>query len=87
MTLLVVIFTALLGLLVYFRQKEREPVRQRYLDNGIDLIVDNISAAWQLFQQNWARCLLLLKTYQDLKNDTPPAMYKKPFFKADPNAL
>jgi hypothetical protein len=69
-TLLVVIFTAVIGRWVYFRQKEYELVRQRYLENGIDLIVDHIASALQLFQQNWARSLLLLKIYRDLKNDT-----------------
>ena len=85
--LLVVVAAALLGLWAYFRQKEYELVRQRYLENGIDLIVDQVAKVLHLFQQNWTRCFLILKTFRDLKDDTPVYLYSEPFEHIDPNAF
>lgn len=86
-TLLVVVVTALLGLWAYFRQKEYELVRQRYLENGIDLIVDQVASCLHLFQQNWTRCFLILKTFRDLKDDTPEQLYSEQFQRIDPNSF
>jgi hypothetical protein len=78
---------ALFGILIFFRQKEYELVRKRYLEDGIDEIVDQTAKALHLYQQNWTRCFLILKTYRDLKDDTPKELYSEPFPTADPNAF
>ncbi len=85
--LLLVIVAALLGLWAYFRQKEYELVRERYLENGIDLIVDQVASSLHIFQQNWTRCILILKTFRDLGHDTPSRLYSEPFLRVDPNAF
>ena len=78
---------ALFGIWVFFRQKEYELVRKRYLEDGIDKIVDQIAKALHLYQQNWGRCFLILKTYRDYKDDTPKDLYSKPFPAVDSNAF
>jgi len=78
---------ALFGIWFFFRQKEYEVVRKRYLEEGIDHIVAQIAGALHLFQQNWTRCLLILKTYRGLKDDTPRELYSKAFHTVDPNAF
>jgi uncharacterized membrane-anchored protein YhcB (DUF1043 family) len=63
--LIVGLALAYFGLRLYFRQKEYEIVKQRYLENSLDIIageLENISSA---FSHNWARCLDILKEYRD----------------------
>jgi hypothetical protein len=80
-----VILAALLGIMMFFRQKEYELVRKRYLEEGVDKIVDQVAQALHIYQQNWSRCFLILKTYRDLKDDTRKELYSSPFAAVDPS--
>lgn len=50
----------------YFRQKEYELIQQRYLVEGIDVVISEAEEAMNCFHFNWARCLEVLKAYRDL---------------------
>lgn len=56
---------AYFGLRLYFRQKEYEIVKQRYLEQSIDVISGELESISSAFSHNWARCLDLLKEYRD----------------------
>jgi hypothetical protein len=77
--LLVVIFTTLLGLWAYFRQKEYELVRQRYLEEGLDVLIHHVETALSVFQYNFTHSLLVLKTFRDLGADMPARLYDTGF--------
>lgn len=56
---------AYFGLRLYFRQKEYEIVKQRYLEQSLDVISGELESISSAFNHNWARCLELLKEYRD----------------------
>jgi len=59
------------GLLTYYRQKEYELVRERYLDNGLDLISFQVEHALRIFRHNLARSLDALKFFRDMGDKMP----------------
>jgi len=77
--LLVVIITPIVGILVYFKQKEYETIKQRYLDDGLALIIRQVESSLDIYQYNWVRSINLLKTYRDLGVNTPPDLYTTAF--------
>lgn len=56
-----------LGLAAYFRQKEFENVRTRYLDNGVELTCSHVDYALGIFRNNWTLMLRSLKQYRDIE--------------------
>ena len=64
-TLGVGVLLAYFGLRLYFRQKEYEIVKQRYLEQSLDIICGELESISSVFNHNWARCLELLKEYRD----------------------
>lgn len=72
---------ALLGIAAFFRQKEYESVRQRYLVECIDLICKNIDYALGVFLGNWAQALRLHRDFRDLEKTVDPESYSKQFIK------
>ena len=64
-TLGVGILLAYFGLRLYFRQKEYEIVKQRYLEQSLDVIAGELESLSSTLNHNWARCLVLLKEYRD----------------------
>lgn len=81
--LLVVVVTPLIGVWAYFRRKEYETVRQRYLDDGILPIIRQVEDSLNVFEYNWAHSVHLLKTYRDLASNTPPELYRSGFVAID----
>lgn len=75
-TILASIIVPWIGLLIYFRQKEYELVRKRYLEDGIDILIQQVEAALTTFQDNYTHSMLVLKTYRELKADTPSHLYE-----------
>lgn len=67
LTLLVGLTIARVGLWIYFRQKEYELVKQRYLEQSIDVVAAELESAMGAFSHNWGRCLQLLKEYRDIE--------------------
>ena len=64
-TIMAALLTAWFALTFYYRQKEYELVKQRYLDGSVDVIASEIDTSLGVFNHNWARCLNILKTYRD----------------------
>ena len=54
-----------LGLSAYFRQKEFENVRTRYLDQGLELACSHVDYVLGVFRNNWALMLRSLRQYRD----------------------
>lgn len=81
--ILVLVGAPLFGIWVYFKQKEYETIRHRYLDDGIAVIIRQVEYALDVFQYNWARSIYLLKTYRDLGINTPPELYNSGFISID----
>jgi uncharacterized membrane-anchored protein YhcB (DUF1043 family) len=64
-TLIVGLALAYFGLRIYFRQREYELVKQRYLEQSLDVISGDLEAISSAFNHNWAHCLNILKEYRD----------------------
>lgn len=47
---------AYVGLKIYFRQREYELIKQRYLENGVDKVLSEFEACSSIVTQNWAAC-------------------------------
>lgn len=77
------IFAAIFAVWFFYRQKEYDTVRKRYLENGIDLLIQKIETALFVFQFNWTRSSMLLRTFRDLGRDTPKDLYNKGFLPLD----
>lgn len=69
--------------LFYFKRKEYETIRHRYLDDGIAVIIRQVEYVLDVFQYNWACSIHLLKTYRDLGINTPPELYNSGFISID----
>jgi len=57
----------LLGQKAYFRQKEYENVRARYLDKGVELVCSQVGYVFSVFNSNWTLYLRTLKQYRDIE--------------------
>jgi hypothetical protein len=60
-----------LALAAYFRQKEFENVRTRYLDQGIELACSQVDYALGVFRHNWMLMLRTLKQYREAEHLVP----------------
>lgn len=60
------IIGALIAIAVFYRQREYEIIRERYLCDGFDKASTSLSESIGVTRNNWARALYLLKTYQQL---------------------
>lgn len=65
-TLASVALGAVFGFWVYFRQKEYELTKQRYLDQGLDQVASSLETALGIISHNYARALQLCRQYRDL---------------------
>jgi hypothetical protein len=82
-TLLIVIGTPLIAAWAYFRRKEYETVRQRYLDDGLAKIIQQVEYGLSIFEYNWAHALQLLRIYRDLGPDSPVGFYESGYSSFD----
>lgn len=55
----------LIAILAYFRQKEYELVKQRYLEAGIDVLIANFYSMNGAVSNNYARCLQVLRSFRE----------------------
>lgn len=51
------ILAAWIGLNIYFRQKEYELIKQRYLENSLDIITAELELRYNVLSHNWHVCL------------------------------
>lgn len=72
-TLIAGLIVAYVGLRVYFRQKEYELVKQRYLEQTLDIICGDLAALSNAFGHNWARCLQVVRAYRDVPQVMDPS--------------
>jgi hypothetical protein len=66
-----------LGLKAYFKQREYEIVRTRYLENTLDLLSGAVESALSTFRNNWHYGLQILKQFREVG----PAMEQQDFEK------
>src|SRR6185369_6140349 len=72
-----------LGLRAYFRQKDYELVRQRYLTEGADEVAANIEYGLSVHRNNWARGLKIIRTFRDIGDQISPKMLEDGFSEFD----
>lgn len=65
-TLLAVGLGSGIGFFAYFRQKEYELTKQRYLEEGVDVVAAELQNAQGVVSHNFARALQLCRQYRDL---------------------
>lgn len=58
-------FTYRLGLRAYFKQREYEIVRTRYLERTLDLLSSEVESALLTFRTNWHYSLQVLKQFRE----------------------
>ena len=78
-TLIVGLALAYFGLRIYFRQREYELVKQRYLEQSLDIIAGDLEAISSAFSHNWARCLDILREYRDAPGTFEQAQLSRGF--------
>lgn len=59
---------SLIGLQIYFRQKEYELVKQRYLEGAIDVVTAQIEDSLGVVQHNYTRSLHLCKSLRETES-------------------
>jgi len=77
--LFIVIVTPLIATMAYFRRKEYETVRQRYLNGSLDKIIEQVEHGLNIFEYNWAHSINLLRTYRDVGADMSSELYTHGF--------
>jgi hypothetical protein len=82
-TLVPVALGAWIGLRLYFRQKEYELIKQRYLEGAVDIVAAEVEQAFGTFSHNWARCLNIVKAFRDAQNDFDAKELEKGFLDLD----
>lgn len=58
-----------IALAVYFRQKEYELVKKRYLEGGVDIVATKLEEVLGVVNHNYARCLQVCKSMRDAKEN------------------
>lgn len=64
-TLAAVALGAVIGLGAYFRQKEYELTKQRYLEQGLDVVAGAVQALLGIVSHNYARSMQLCRQYRE----------------------
>lgn len=64
-TILAAIIAVWGGFWAFFRQKEFDLVKTRYLEEGVDVIIAVTENALNIHHHNWARSLEMLKAFRD----------------------
>jgi len=76
---LIVVGTPLIATMAYFRRKEYETVRQRYLNGSLDNIIKQVEYGLNIFEYNWANSINILRTYRDVGADMSSELYTHGF--------
>lgn len=84
---LAVIGGYILAVRQYFKQREHEQNRKRYLDEGFDALVSQIEEAFQVFRHNWAYGLHVMQNFRDLRKKTDPDICKDKFRNIDQSSF
>ncbi len=82
-TLVAVALGSYIALRVYFRQKEYELVKQRYLEGSIDLITAQLESTLGTVSHNWARAMQICKSFRDTDDNFDTSELTKGFLELD----
>jgi hypothetical protein len=74
---------ARVGIYYFFKQKEYELVKSRYLDGAVDLLLVELENGLNITSHNYTRALNIIKAYRDQKDDFDHAELKKGFIDID----
>jgi hypothetical protein len=74
---------AWIALRLYFRQKEYELIKQRYLEAAVDIVAAEVEQALGVVSHNWTRCLNIVKAFRDEKSDFDVKELEKGFLELD----
>lgn len=72
-----------LGLRAYFRQKDYELVRKRYLAEGVDEVAADIEYGLSVYRNNWARGLQIIRMFRDVGDQINLKMLEEGFISFD----
>jgi hypothetical protein len=72
-----------IGFFFYFRQKEYELTKQRYLDEGLDVVAARLDSVLGVVSHNYARSLQLCRQYRDLGSQFQPKEVERGFLELD----
>ena len=70
---------AILGYIIYNRQEKIKSCRQRYLNEGIDVLTDSIETILRTFMHNWATALNALRVFHQIGPRVDMDEYKNKF--------
>jgi len=82
-TLVSVAAGAYVALKLYFRQKEYELVKMRYLEGAVDILAAELEATLGTLSHNWSRCLQICKSFRDTDSHFDLAELKSGFRELD----
>lgn len=74
---------AWVGIQIFYRQKEYELVKARYLEGSLDVISSELEDAIGILNHNWARCLNVVKAFRDEKESFDVDELSKGFIEFD----
>ena len=73
------IIAAWIGLKIYFRQKEYELIKQRYLENSLDIISAELEFRYNALSHNWQVCIETLERIKINHPAVEPRDFQKDF--------
>jgi hypothetical protein len=82
-TLVAVVLGSVIGLNIYFRQKEYELVKQRYLEGAVDVVAAQLESSIGIVSHNYSRCLQLSKSLRDVGEHFDLSELKRGFIELD----
>lgn len=82
-SLITAYFVYRLGLKAFFRQKEYENVRKRYLESGVELVSSQIDYALGVYRHNWMLLLRIMKQYRDIEEQLSVDDFFEQFIELD----
>lgn len=77
------LIVARVGLWMYFRQKEYELVKQRYLEQSVDVVASELEVVLGTLSHNCVRCNQILREYRDMKDSFDPEQLSVGFLELD----
>ena len=82
-TLLAVALGSFVALLLYFRQKEYELTKQRYLEGAVDIVASELDVSFGVVSHNYARCLQICKSFRDVEHNFDKRELERGFLQFD----
>lgn len=68
-SLVAIVAGSFVALRMYFKQKEYELVKQRYLESAVDAVASHLEDSLGVVSHNYARCLQIVKSFRDAESN------------------